>query len=83
MAEHEEITEYLKAAFPTAQVPPPSDHATTVAPVFPVIEGDVERQLEICRPIWNDFKEHTCVAYAENESRRRDDARSARQADRA
>ncbi|PYN78397.1 MAG: hypothetical protein DMD96_21210 [Candidatus Rokuibacteriota bacterium] len=61
MAEHEEITEYLKAAFPTAQVPPPSDHATTVAPVFPVIEGDVERQLEICRPIWNDFKEHTVL----------------------
>ena len=40
---------------------PPRDYAITVAPVFPVIEEDVERQLEICRPILNDFKGHTVM----------------------
>ena len=61
MAEHQEIIEYLEAAFPTAQVLPPRDYATSVAPVFPVIEGHVEHQLEIARPLLDDFKEHTVV----------------------
>jgi hypothetical protein len=61
MAEHQEIIEYLEAAFPTAQVLPPRSDATAVAPVFPVIEGYVERQIEIARPILDDWKEHTVV----------------------
>jgi len=61
MAEHQEIIEYLGAAFPTAQVPPPRGYASGVAPVFPVIEGYVERQLEISRPILDDFKGHTVM----------------------
>ena len=61
MAEHQEIIEYLKAEFPTAQIPPSRNYATAVAPVFPVIEGYVERQLEIARPLLDDFKGHTVV----------------------
>ncbi len=61
MAEHQEIIEYLKASFPTAKVLPPLDHATSVAPVFPVIEGHVEHQLEIARPLLDDLKGHTVV----------------------
>jgi len=61
MAEHQEIIEYLKAAFPTAQMPPPRDYATTVATVVPVIEGYVERQLEIARSILDDWKGRTVV----------------------
>ncbi len=61
MAEHQEIIKYLEAAFPTAQVLPPRSYATAVAPVFPVIEGYVERQLEISRPILDDFKGLTVV----------------------
>jgi len=61
MAEHQEIIQYLEAAFPTAQVLPPRSDATAVAPVFPVIEADVERQIEIARPILDDWKEHTVV----------------------
>jgi hypothetical protein len=61
MAEHQEIIEYLKAVFPTAQVLPPWDYATTVATVFPVIEEYGECQLEISRAIFDDFKEHTVV----------------------
>ena len=34
---------------------------SAVAPVFPVIEGDVERQIEIARPILDDWKERTVV----------------------
>jgi len=60
-AEHQEIIQYLEAAFPTAQVLPPRSYATAVAPVFPVIEADVERQIEIARPILDDWKEHTVV----------------------
>ena len=61
MAEHQEIIEYLKAAFPAAQVPPPPGYAIAVTLVFPVIEGYVERQLEVCRPILDDFTGHTVV----------------------
>ncbi len=62
MAEHQEIIESLKAEFPTAQIPPSRNSATAaVAPVFPVIEGYVERQLEIARPLLDDFKGHTVV----------------------
>ena len=60
-AEHQEIIQYLEAAFPTAQVLPPRSYATAVAPVFPVIEADVERQIEIARPILDDWKEHSVV----------------------
>ena len=52
MAEHQEIIQYLEAAFPTAQVLPPRSDATAVAPVFPVIEGYVERQIESPNPYW-------------------------------
>lgn len=61
MAEHQEIIEYLKASFPTAEVLPPSDYSTSVAPVFPVIERYVEHQLEIARPLLDDLKQHTVV----------------------
>src|SRR5713101_3688203 len=61
MAEHQEIIEYLEAAFPTGQVLPPRSYATAVAPVFPVIEGYVERQIEIAQPILDDWKGHTVV----------------------
>jgi hypothetical protein len=61
MAEHQEIIEYLKAEFPTAQVLQPRDYATTVATVFPVIEGDGEHQLEISRAILDDLTGHTVV----------------------
>ena len=61
MEEHQKIIEYLKDEFPAAQVPPPRDYTSAAAPVFPVIEGYVERQLEICRPILDDFEVHTVV----------------------
>jgi hypothetical protein len=61
MAEHQEIIEYLKASFPTAQVLPPRDHPTSVAPVFPVIEGRVEHQLEIACTLLDEYKGHAVV----------------------
>ncbi len=61
MAEHQEIIEYLQAEFPIAQIPPSLNSAATVAPVFPVIEGSVERQLEIGRSLLDDLETHTVV----------------------
>jgi hypothetical protein len=61
MAEHQEIIEYLNASFPTAQVLPPRDYAASVAPIFPVIEGYIEHQLEIARPLLDEVKGHTVV----------------------
>lgn len=56
MAEHQEIVDYLAAVFPAAQVHPPRGSTGPAASVFLVTEGAVERQLEISRPILDDFK---------------------------
>jgi hypothetical protein len=42
-------------------VVPPSSETSASARVFPVIEGNVERQLEIAHAVWDDFKGPTVV----------------------
>jgi hypothetical protein len=52
MTAHEAVVEYLAAAFPTARVL----SSSAVAPVFPVVDGNIERQLEITQAVWDDFE---------------------------
>jgi hypothetical protein len=61
MTAREAVVEYLAAAFPTARVLVSSSEASAVAPVFPVIDGTSERQLEIAQAVWDDFKGATVV----------------------
>jgi len=62
MSDHERvIVDYLAAAFPAAQVSAPSASAGA-SPVFPVIEGPVERRLEISRHILDDVSERAAEA---------------------
>jgi hypothetical protein len=61
MTAREAVVEYLAAAFPTARVLTSSSEASAVAPVFPVIEGNVERQLEIAQAVWDDGKGSSVV----------------------
>ena len=48
---HPAILAYLKETFPPWEVMPPRDCAGGEAPVFPVVQNYVERQLEIERGI--------------------------------
>ena len=62
MSDHQRvIVDYLAAAFPAARVTA-SDSAGGALPVFPVIEGPVERRLEISRHILDDASERAVVA---------------------
>jgi hypothetical protein len=62
MTAHEAIIEYVAAAFPTAQVLVSSSEESAVVQLFSVIEGNVERQLEIAQAVWDDFKGPTVVS---------------------
>jgi hypothetical protein len=53
--EYRVVIEYLEAAFPAARVPNPRGETAAAAPLFSVIEGVVERQLEISRLVLEDF----------------------------
>jgi hypothetical protein len=50
-----EILDYLAAAFPAARVLPPPGEAATLAAVFAVLDGQVERQLEVAAVILTDL----------------------------
>ena len=54
------LLDFLRTEFPGAQVSPRPD-GSTGATVFEVIEGDVERQLEIGRPLMDDLDERAIV----------------------
>jgi hypothetical protein len=56
MTAYEAVAEYLAAAFPTARRLASSSEASAAVPLFSVIEGDVERQLQIDLAVWDDFK---------------------------
>lgn len=63
MSDHQRvIVDYLAAAFPAAQVSAPTAPIAGASPVFPVIEGPVERRLEISRHILDDVSERAVVA---------------------
>jgi hypothetical protein len=60
MSDHQRVVvEYLIAAFPGARV---SAAGAAASPVFPVIDGAVERRLEISRQILDDASERAVEA---------------------
>jgi hypothetical protein len=60
MSEYRVVIDYLEAAFPTARVPGPAGPAVA-ASLFSVIEGAVERQLEISRLVLEDFQDESVI----------------------
>jgi hypothetical protein len=62
MTAHEAVLEYLAALFPTARLLASSSEEVAVVPLFSVIDGNVERQLEVTQAVWDDFKGPTVVS---------------------
>jgi hypothetical protein len=61
IAEYRIVIEYLEAAFPAARVPGPGNPPSATAPLFSVMEGSVERQLEISRLVLEDFQDQAVI----------------------